>query len=238
MSQPTVVCVLLVNGREAMVKRAIASFRAQTYAAKRLLVFDNGDPLFGYHHKGVDLSFLSGVHYCPSWKCGTIGSLRNAANSVACWDALAELIVHWDSDDWSHPRRLEEQVALLEASGKMCVGYNKVLFWDTARDKPEAWIYSNGDARYAIGASFLYRRELWEKQPFDDAPHEDNRWWRTPLISGQCVGVSALAPVVEPRMICQIHGTNTEPYGRAARTEPEWTRVPVWDTHCMEKMKL
>ena len=42
-SRPTVCCVMLVNGREAMVKRAIASFRAQTYERKRLLIVYSGD---------------------------------------------------------------------------------------------------------------------------------------------------------------------------------------------------
>ena len=39
-SQPTVCCIMLVSGREAMVNRAILSFEAQTYpvALRHLLV--------------------------------------------------------------------------------------------------------------------------------------------------------------------------------------------------------
>jgi len=274
MSSPAVCCVCLVNGRPEMVRRAITSFRAQTYANKRLLIFDTGDPSFGLHRtpEGVDLSYSSGVHYYPSSASGTIGNLRNRANEVAVWPQAyprADLIAHWDSDDWSHPRRIEEQVALLEASGKLCVGYRDLLFWDTraassmlfwdtrAEFSPvgEAWLYRNPDPRWAAGTSFLYRRELWEQQPFPDAPHEDQRWWCTPLVSRACIGSSCLVwrhpdggptelpsydpnDPAEPRMIAHIHGSNTEVIPRTRMTAPEWRRAPEFDAFCERKMKL
>ncbi len=40
---PTVACVMLVNGRPDMVKRAVASFRAQTYENSKLLIWDTGE---------------------------------------------------------------------------------------------------------------------------------------------------------------------------------------------------
>ena len=262
--KPTVCCVMLVNGREAMTRRAIASFRAQTYDAKRLMILDSArecqrDTPYG------ELEATS-VHM-PDLRGCTVGALRNAANWCAVDRFDADLIAHWDSDDWSHPRRLEEQVALLESTGKMCVGYRDLLFWDTrpiSVDDPrcisafqaipgssvetqnnEAWLYRNDDPRWAAGASFLYRRELWERQPFDDAPHEDQRWWLTPLVSSQCVGTSALiAPRLEdndtPRMICQIHGANTEAYDREKMLAGAqvWRRAPEYDQLCAERMKL
>lgn len=258
--KPTVCCALLVNGREAMTCRAIASFRAQTYEAKRLLIWDTGE-------KPKQLpKDESGVLHCyPTPGDWTIGALRNQANHAAFLMGT-DLIAHWDSDDWSHPRRLEEQVALLEATGKQCVGYRELLFWDTrpiSVDDPrcisafqaipgssvetqnnEAWLYRNDDPRWAAGASFLYRRELWERQPFDDAPHEDQRWWLTPLVSSQCVGTSALISPLDaddtPRMICQIHGANTEAYDREKMLAGAqvWRRAPEFDQLCAERMKL
>lgn len=127
MSSPMVVAVMLANGRERMVKRAIASFEAQTYENKKLLVLDTGDDSVGYlgDHDNVI------HHWCDlSLQSWSIGLLRNEAIRRVGREG-PDLICHWDSDDWSHPRRIEEQVALLQASGKECVGYRELLFWDT-----------------------------------------------------------------------------------------------------------
>ena len=286
---PVVCCVMLVNGRAAMTKRAIESFRAQTYEAKHLLLYDTTSQMMpldsagcthlcAYHEDGK----LSHTEAAAVQR-GTIGPLRNRANELAAWRVKGhQLIAHFDSDDYSHPRRLEEQVALLQASGKMCVGYRELLFWDTRpltriiasmttevgpdvqlKDEPmkdgEAWLYRSDYPNWAAGASLTYRRDLWEQQPFDNAPHEDQRWWLTPLVSRNCLGVSAndqydTQPRVEggraawqtqvedqgePRMICQIHGANTEAYLRAdMQRAPEWRRAPEWDKYCAERMAL
>jgi len=287
MSQSTVCAVMLVNGRPEMVKRAIASFRAQTYERKRLLIWNTGEewPVlraqeykdaiekWGISEPRPDREAFHGA---------TIGKLRNAANKYALAhyttsDTRADIIAHWDSDDVSHPRRLEEQVALLEASGKMCVGYRELLFWDTrnfnahikgewqtpapgCENLGEAWLCRNHQANWAAGASLLYRRELWEQQPFDDAPHEDTRWMRTELVSRECLSVSSSegraamkfsgatgqyagikpAEPCEPRMVCGIHASNTEGYDRAVmlRNPDVWRRAPEFDAYCERAMKL
>ena len=111
----------------------------------------------------------------------------------------------------------------------------------------EAWLYRNPDPRWAAGASFLMRRELWERQPFPDAPHEDQRWWCTPLVSRNCMGVSALSGLDwpsrngdHPRMICQIHGDSTEKITLKVRqNNPDvWKRVPEFDSYCERTMNL
>lgn len=279
---PTVCCVMLVNGREAMVRRAIASFRAQTYERKRLLIWDSSPGLTHDHEDEQERIFHMPA---PLPIAATIGALRNEANRFACLAGdEGELIAHWDSDDWSHPRRLEEQVALLEASSKMCVGYRELLFWDTRgkidTSRPnwmavgtmgEAWIYRNHQANWAAGASLLYRRELWEQQPFDDAPHEDQRWMMTPAVSVQCLGISSVAipsmrrevietgeseifstfqpgalhiedggMACEPRMVCGIHGSNSEAYDRRVMlTNPDvWRRAPEFDEYCERVMRI
>jgi len=127
--------------------------------------------------------------------------LRNYANGVEnYWYGKADIICHWDSDDWSHPRRIEEQVALLQASGKECVGYRDMLFWNHLLDAGksptltdgekrlnlnaggECWLYSNNDPRYCLGTSLCYWRRVWEARPFPDEPKrkggtgEDVKW--------------------------------------------------------------
>ena len=243
--KPTACCILLVNGRDAMVRRAIACFRAQTYERKRLLILESHKNAFSFTPYG-EMDATS-VHM-PDMGGSTVGALRNAANWCAVDHFNAHLIAHWDSDDWSHPRRIEEQVALLEASGKQCVGFRGCLFWDTRQrdDMPggyrynEAWLYRQDEPRYAIGASFMYCRELWEKHPFPDAPHEDRRWWLTPEVSNNCVGVLSLMPMEDPRMVCQIHGANTEAYKRSdmlAGGGGVWKRAVEFDSYCASKMQ-
>jgi Glycosyl transferase family 2 len=255
MSQPTVCAIMLVNGRHEMVRRAVASFRAQTYEAKRLLLWDTGEPPFD------NAIYPPGIHHVlEGGQSKSIGALRNDANDFAI---DAEIFIHWDSDDWAHPRRIEEQVALLQASGKECVGYREVLFWDSVKapkapnwaDKQEAWLYTNNDPRYCIGASLCYWRAAWERRLFPDLPKakggtgEDTEFLR----EVNSLGIPAIpwdgdAPhrgwedmEDEPRLICAIHGGNSQHYdpaGYVAQGSQNWKRVEAWDTHCRDRMAL
>lgn len=230
MSKPTVCVVMLVNGREAMVRRAIASYRAQTYQRKRLLIYANG-PVEPAEYLNADAIY---TEYEPVTG-KTIGWLRNQANEIAS-RLNPDIIAHFDSDDWSHPRRLEEQVALLQSSGAECVGYREVLFWDT---RPGAfcgaWVYANHDARYGVDASRMMWRGAWEKARYDDAPYADQRWWLAN--AGKCVGISATAkPGGCPRLICQIHDDNMSEAYQQLRA-PTWRCAPEWDGFCKAKME-
>ncbi len=165
MSAPTVACVMLANGRPEMVKRAWASYRAQTYPERVLIQYDNnGDR--------------------------SIGALRNDANSHTNCD----IICHFDSDDISHPNRIAEQVALLQSSGAECVGYNEMLFWREARHNrkeifadgprtftpsgitPEAWLYRAAIPNYAIGTSMCYWRSTWLRHSFPTGRRDATIW--------------------------------------------------------------
>ncbi len=235
---PDVAAIMLCNGRPEMVRRAIRSFESQSYENKRLIVFENtGDR--------------------------SIGRLRNEANALA---GNADILVHFDSDDWSHPNRISEQVALLQSSGAECVGYHEMLFWDStpkARmaqeigpqvklDDPggQAWLYRADMKNYVVGTSMCYWRNTWERFPFPDYSEgcDDLRWssgdTRTGMRAVKIVG-AAIQPdrAVEndgPRMIAGIHGGNTcaKIAAQGKTWEKVWTRVPDWDAYCMETMKL
>ena len=245
MTSPTVCCVMLANGREAMVRRAAWAFRAQTYQQKWLVIFDSGEP---YLNIRGDPSI---IHVDAHRFAGqSIGSLRNAANTLCSTDIIA----HFDSDDFSAPERLTEQVALLQSSGADAVGYNRMLFWrepeavrhdyDSAielmrrvQDYPEgfdpdvgqAWLYANGNPRYALGTSLCYWRQAWEAKPFRDLNTGEDMFWELGL---NVKGVDSVG--AEPRMIASIHGGNT-----TARITPgvaEWKRAPEWDEYVRRVM--
>ena len=162
--------------------------------------------------------------------------------------------MHWDDDDYSHPNRIAEQVALMQSSGADCVGYREMLFW---RETPqaikdqyagEAWMYSNQKPGYALGTSLCYWRKTWERKPFAATSKGEDLQFITGL---KCVGRSSIegcAPgsiaEAEPRMIARIHGSNTstayDPRKMEAESRlanPLWRRVPEWDEHCRSVME-
>jgi O-antigen biosynthesis protein len=215
--QPKVSCVLPFAGRAEMVARAVRCFEGQIYPNKSLhQLANNGER--------------------------SVGALRNAVNALAD----GEIICHFDSDDWSHPSRIAEQVALLQSSGADAVGYREMLFWRTPEN--EAWLYVNRSPKpYALGTSLCYWRKTWEAKRFPAVvqPHnpnvnygEDTAW-----IKGLKLNTEALwwkrknQRPADPRMIASIHGGNTSPAYKKLKG-PEWTRVPEWDEYCAREMKL
>ena len=207
--QPTVCAVMLTANRPELARRAVECFRAQIYPNLRsqLLVWDSGSIL----------AFADGkAAYCDDRK-RTVGEMRNDANSWACDPSFLppDIFIHWDDDDYSHPNRIAEQVALLQSSGADAVGYREMLFWKEGGDANctrvpqhraisesgeapnlpgEAWLYSNPDPRYCIGTSLCYWRKTWERVPFQALPKtkggnaEDNEW----LKSVKSVGVDSV----------------------------------------------
>ncbi len=243
MSAPTVACVLLASGRPEMVKRAVASFRAQTYKDAYLFVYDTGERPVIASCGGDNTDY---VHFSDRISC-SIGWLRNLANERAGAMIGADIICHWDSDDWSHPNRIAEQVALLQSSGAECVGYNEMLFWrefpsaDPCYDLDEAWLWRENIKNYAVGTSMMYWRETWERAPFPDYSEGcDDLYWAH---GDKKKGIAAVKIVSEsgvrkfdPRMIASIHGGNT--CAKIDAKQSAWRRAPEWDSYCREAMCL
>ena len=215
MTDPFVVCVMLTRGeRPAMMTAAVESWRRQTYRNRRLLIWDTGGENGGLNSISDSICYF----HVGGGGSKTVGALRNDANDIAHW-LSADIIAHWDDDDWSHEERLAEQVALLRLSGRQCVGYNSVPFWDqrcprggkgeaSPKDRDtadhaspgsdgESWLYANADGRFVVGASMCYWTWAWQSDPFDAAPRrpdprgsgEDYRWWVKHAAA--CLGVAA-----------------------------------------------
>lgn len=231
MSQPRVCAVMLVDGRPEMVYRAVESFGRQTYANAYLLAYDSGTPaypLIDYHHPSLDSRHVETTRLVND----TIGSLRNRANCHTDGD----IIVHWDSDDWSAPERIAEQVALLQTNKHEAVGYSDMLFWDTRVN--EAWLYT-GSPRYMLGTSLCYWRNAWKRKPFPAVNQGEDTQWQMGLqsysvTSGKLIDVGFGATDRAPRMVCSIHGDNISSHVDQRSTQ--WRRLPKWDEHCKQVM--
>lgn len=250
-----------------MTAHAIRCFEAQTYEAKRLIIYDTS--------KGPIVRFRGHYQHCVIGGSSlTVGELRNEANRHSGTDE--EIIVTWDSDENSHPNRIAEQVALLQSSGADCVGYNEMLFWREAGPKPdvfgiqrgrmeefttgEAWLYRNPDPHYALGTSLCYWRKTWERKPFEATSQgEDERFIRGLKVESRSSIIRGLMPVeygpttgeymplpvnAGPRMIARIHSGNTSTAYRpeamlreSQKRNGMWKRVPAWDSYCAEQFK-
>lgn len=239
-----------------MLQRAVACFHAQTHLQKILVIVDSG-------LKPAPITPHMSVYVIRKQHGYTLGALRNWANHFP-HAFQPEVIAHFDDDDFSHPARIAEQVALLQASGKEAVGYREMLFWrrevmsgDPTIWDGEAWLYSNGNPRYALGTSLCYWRSVWERRPFEDKQHGEDTAW---LLGVDSLGVNGTAYQLgfcwengkfrnvanvpdSPRMIASIHGGNTSPAYRAELMQAsekqggEWKRAPQWDDYCRRTME-
>ncbi len=146
----TCVCPTGPSRSEWLVK-SIDCFLKQTYEDRELLLVV--EP--GYIPKVPDdgrIRVLEVPHLMR------LGAKRN----FACLNA-AELIAHWDDDDWSAPGRLTDQVERLQASGKAVTGYSLMKFTDGKN-----WWRYQGDRTWPLGTSLLFTKEWWGKHPFPD----------------------------------------------------------------------
>ena len=255
MTEPLVCCVMLTRDRPAMAARAVAAFRAQTYGRFSVLVYDTSPVMPAEYPEYGSNSVL--YHYRGATD-KTIGALRNEAIEfamIAKQPKQFDIFLHADDDDWSHPNRISEQVALLHETGAEAVGYHEMLFWRTrhAQEIPdgssgetgEAWLYSKRHGLpHALGTSLCYHRSVWEKKPFKDLPNtakgtgEDYEF-----IKGlNLVSVSSIAEDGEPRMVASIHSGNTSTgYDLeylVSRGSQEWKRRPDWDEQLRHMMAL
>ena len=229
MSLPTVCAVCLTADRQALTDRAVRSFVAQDYVNAQLLIWDSG--ITPYELSSTDKRIVL-VRDAPLVKGRklTIGALRNEANRFA---QGADIICHWDSDDWSATTRITEQVAVLKTWFPDATGYREMLFWDSI--KGEAWRYSNSARKYILGTSLCYWRNVWAKKAFPGCSKGEDRAWIQGLPTLSFTSVSQFE---KPLMIAEIHGDNTSSTidTRSVNTDrsPMWSRVPEWDARIKE----
>jgi Glycosyl transferase family 2 len=216
MSEPTVCGLMLTADRHELASKAVACFLRQTYKNKALVIYDTGE-------KPLPVEVGDNIAHLRAPERGLpIGALRNNANRFVG----ADIIVHWDDDDWSHPNRIAEQVAFLQESGAQAVGYNELLFWR----EPQTWLYTHTRQDYAAGTSLCYWRKTWEGKQFrDDFPQpngtgEDHEW-----IQGLTVHATSGLVGTHPRIVARIHGRNTSGAYQNIDESTSWTRAEGLD---------
>jgi len=186
-----VTAIMPTRGRPEMSRAAVECWRGQVWPKLELVIVDDRDcPSF----PAEDFTGYR-IRYTKLSERLTVGEKRN----VACSMASGEIIVHFDSDDWSAPGRIADQVARLQATGKQVTGYSGMLFHETRKVRvldvggfraAGAWWRWRGMHGQAAGTSLCYRRDWWLKHPFlPEQRAEDDLFYAEALRLGEAVSV-------------------------------------------------
>lgn len=196
-----VTAIMPARGRPDLAGRAVVSFLSQDYPNKELLILDDEDcqafPA-GYQLGGSGL--IRYVAYTGERQ--KIAEKRN----WLCENATGEIIMHFDSDDWSAPHRMRTQVERLVESGLSVTGYHSILFYDAERNA--ALKYRGHISTYAVGTSLAFRRSWWAQNRFIETVTigEDNEFVKVARKAKQIIAVDG-----QKSIVARIHKENTCP---------------------------
>lgn len=165
---PLVSCIMPTANRRIFVGQAIQYFLRQDYPNRELIVVDDGaDPV------GDLMPADERVRYVRLTARRSVGAKRN----LACEAAAGEIVVHWDDDDWSAPRRLAYQVDDLARQGADIGGLATVFYYDPWQRQAWQYVYPPHAQAWAAGNTLCYRKDYWRKNPFADIDvGEDTRF--------------------------------------------------------------
>ena len=154
---PLVTAVCPIVGRAKYLPMVLDSFLSQTFLDSELLIVEDG---------GHELESLipqnERIRYVHTEGRRNTGAKRNFANALA----FGEIIIHFDSDDWSAPERMAEQVKFLTENARhMVVGYSDILYY-RERDGGTFKYTFSGRGAYAVGTSLCYYKDYWAENRF------------------------------------------------------------------------
>ena len=206
-------CIMPTRGRQEFAAAALDCYLSQTWRDKELIILDDADaPSFP---GGVE---LFGVVYERMAHRLTIGAKRNIAVSRS----QGEVIAHFDSDDYSAPGRLKDQMDRLIDGGAQVSGYNSMRFTDGVQ-----WWQYTGVEDYALGTSLVYRRAYWERSPFPCEMVGEDTAFIVPARSSREI-VTADAGEF---MWATIHDGNTSPRD-VTKENAQWRKIEQTNENC------
>jgi glycosyltransferase involved in cell wall biosynthesis len=192
---PLASCIMPTADRRPFIPTAIATFLAQDYPRKELVVIDDGaDPV-------ADLMPADDrVRYIRTEGRQNVGVKRN----IACREALGDYILHWDDDDWYPPDRISRQIrALLDSGAEIC-GSSALYYHNPASGQAFQYRYQGSVAAW-MGA-LAYPRQVWAAHPFDDMRVAEDVKFLSRIPAGARVDLKD--PAIS---VATIHASNTSP---------------------------
>jgi glycosyltransferase involved in cell wall biosynthesis len=197
------------RNRRGFVRQSITCFLRQDYAARELVIVDDGDDSVA-DLIPEDPRF----HYLRLTERRSLGAKRN----VGVGASRGDLIAHWDDDDWMASSRLSRQVHAIAEPGVLASGLSSVLVYRPVSGS--AWLYHAARAygETLVGGTLMYRRSVWSRQPYPDVGRQEAR----ALL--MTVAPAAVREVDDPRLyVAVLHGGNR---GGADPGSPHLTPCP------------
>ncbi len=202
---PLVSCITPTRNRRRFLSQAIWYFLRQDYEPRELIIVDDGN------EEVADLVPRDPrIRYVKLEREVSLGLKRN----VACELSRGELIAHWDDDDWMAPDRLNRQVsALVRGEADVCAPAALLYY---SFEQGRAWLrrWTNGGRPVLPRNALLYRRRVWEQQPFEDR----NRYEHQALLDRLPAG-RMLADEGADYYVAVLHSGNTSPRNLS---DPAW----------------
>jgi glycosyltransferase involved in cell wall biosynthesis len=195
--QPRVACIMPTCDRHEMVPRAVRHFQRQSYGHKQLVVIDDGvRPVAPLLPADDRIRCIRLAGRTP------LGTKRN----LACEAVDADVIVHWDDDDWMAPSWIDAQVRALVDAGTEVTGLDQVHFYAPVERRAWRYVYPAHSKPWVHGATLCYARSFWLRNPFQPVTvGEDLRF----LWNGSAPRLTAHDR--SDLFVAYVHARNTSP---------------------------
>jgi O-antigen biosynthesis protein len=156
-AQPRVACIMPTCDRPELVPRAVRHFQRQSYVRRQLVVVDDG-----VRPVGPLLPADDRVRYLRIAARTPLGTKRN----LACDAVDADVIMHWDDDDWMAPSWIDAQVRALVDADAEVTGLDRLHFYAPVERRAWRYVYPAHGKPWVHGATLCYARSLWLRNPF------------------------------------------------------------------------
>jgi glycosyltransferase involved in cell wall biosynthesis len=166
---PLVSVILTTRDRPRFLSLALRFYSEQTYAARELIVVDDGER-FPVDAAAVEAVGGRLVRMPPATPLGT---KLNAGVELARGQWCQKI----DDDDWYSPRFLSKMMsAVADTQRVVCCPViaflTPFLFFDVAR-----WEVRQSEQNNAPGATLLFTRHGWEERPFRPLFRDEDVWF-------------------------------------------------------------
>lgn len=218
---PQVSILLPFRDSAATVRQALRSMVAQSFTKWELLAIDDGSHDDGPEFVETLARSDERIRLLKMPRCGLVAALNRGLE-----EAQASLIARMDADDWSHPQRLERQVAWLQArrsldlvscrvepGAGMGLGYRRYVQWINAIQTVEEHRHRRFAEAPVAHPSVVFRRRWIEVAgPYRDGnfPEDYDLWLR-----GLEAGLT-MEKVPDTLLVWN------DPPGRLSRTDPRY----------------
>lgn len=213
---------MVTANRPHFASRAIALFEAQTHQNRELVIIDDGEIDLAPIISTSSAKHLIRYFHLSSESRLSLGELRNKSIDVAD----GEWCIQWDDDEWYHPSRIAEQLAVAKHTrmGSSALKWTLMHIDDSSVLGTKLF---RGDTGIATPGTLLFRRDTGATyRPL--ARNEDGIFMRD--VKNK-VGLTSLNASSSHLFVRVFHGANTWDVDhflrRLSRRPIDW---PSWIT--------